>query len=350
MHTYLSYVPRIRSGRKEHSNFFSHIGSVYRKPISKNKKSVAHDNKTPTKIRMMDAFLLTLMFHGCHFYLRKAPKCNKYAVQSTSAKGRENGNSGSATVEAVCIMPLLIFAFWAFYSIGQLYILENQVYQAAINTAGGLAEYAYLTERNEQLSDPEDSEAISLQLLGTGIAETKFRSYLEERRRIERYVINGIGGFQFADVQIPDTEGFICFQIQYRVRIPVPFLANLTMPLSVQIRQKAFTGYRNGDGQEQEVYVYVAEYSTVYHVSRNCTHLRLTIIPVTEAVLKTGYSNLSPCELCGSEKANLYFVTETGDRYHTSDRCTGLKRTVRRVKLKELNGYAPCSRCGGDRS
>lgn len=340
MHTYLLYILKIICNRfRINSDSFSQVYRRYRR-TQKNKKYVARGNKTPKRIQIFDRLLIiqTGLF-SLISYFWKAPYNGKYAVQSTSRKGW--GHKGSATIEAVCIMPLMLFAFWAFYSMGQIYIMENQIYQAAMNTAGYLAEYAYLAEEFDQ------TEGLGTQLLGIGAANVKLRYYLEDTTRISQYVVGGTNGLLITGPEILDEEGFICIQIHYRVRIPIPLLSKLSMPVCVQVRQKAYVGYREGQTNlEEERYVYVAEYSTVYHSTRNCSHLRLTIRPVTKAVLNVSYGNLLPCAYCGDEPAETYYITDTGDCYHTSTHCTGLKRTVRRVKISEVSGYAPCSRCG----
>lgn len=340
MHTYLLYFWNMIY-RKTGTGFWKLFQAYERwKRTQKNKLFVAHGNKTPIKNKMFN--FLTVLLYGFTFYIntvRKAPYSNKYAVQSTFRKKRNN--AGSASIEAICMMPLMIFAFWAFYSMGQIYILENQVYQAAMNTAGYLAEYAYLAEEYGK------TEGLGTQIVGIGAGNVKLHSYLEDTSRVDRYVVGGIQGLWITGPEILDEEGFICIQIHYRVCVPVPLLSKLSMPVCVQVRQKACTGYQEDKkNSDEERYVYIAEYSTVYHTSRSCSHLKLTIIPVTKTVLHLSYGELLPCAFCGKEPAELYYITETGGCYHTSAQCSGLKRTVRRVRLNEINGYAPCSRCG----
>ena len=70
------------------------------------------------------------------------------------------------------------------------------------------------------------------------------------------------------------------------------------------------------------------------------------IVTVNEA-LAEGYT---ACRLCGGEPGlfSYYYVTEEGERYHTSLSCSGLKRTVYLVRLSEAEGRTACSRCGGE--
>lgn len=329
MHTYGSYDSEIRMRILTHR--FHRIilppNIVKQKKNQKNIINVAHGNMTPNQQIKFFCIIMDKLVSVIRMCL-DAPRKPKYAVQNIS-----NRNRGSASLEAVCVMPIMVFAFWAFYSMGQIYIAENQIYQAAMNTVDYLAEYAYLAE------DIDIPEYV--------MAAGKLREYLPENQRIEQYVTGGRQGVSLMSPVTLDEEGFLCVIVQYQIRIPVPFFHSLSMPVKVQVRQKAYTGYQgNGNVNENEQYVYLAEYSSVYHISRNCSHLKLTIIPVSETVLRTSYFDLEPCAYCGDVKSETYYITETGDCYHSTAQCSGLKRTVRRVKRSEAAGYAPCSRCG----
>lgn len=294
------------------------------------KNDVALRSKTPATIIKFNFQVKAKNFFLSLINAMNAPRCGKYAVQSTF-----RNNQGAATIEAVCIMPVMIFVFWAFYSMGQIFMVENQIYQAAMNTADYLAEYAYLAEDT------------GLEILGYGAAQVKLRQYLPKPQRLEQYVTGGAYGIRITEPVLLDEEGFVSLHVQYEVQIPVPILGKLTMPMEVQVRQKAYTGYQQPeDSINEQRYVYLTEYSSVYHCSRECTHLKLTIIPVSATTLQTAYPNLDACEYCGKDTASVYYVTATGECYHSSLHCSGLKRTVRRVPFHEVQGYLPCSRCG----
>lgn len=104
----------------------------------------------------------------------------------------------------------------------------------------------------------------------------------------------------------------------------------------------------------EEVYVYIAENGSVFHLDIGCTYLRLGIQPVAEKDLE-GLRNRSgarykPCESCVGENvlsgSQTLYITPYGVRYHRTKDCSGLRRTVRRV-LKSTAGNLPaCSKCG----
>lgn len=312
------------------------MGNLYAQTKTNENHLIAHKHSTPKY-----SFLLFHLFKPLMNFFTpkrsdrqnrlKSQRKGKYAVLSASF-----ANRGSATIEAVCTVPIMLFAFWAFYSIGQIYILENQVYQAAMNTAVCLAEYTYAAEQTDMES------------VGHVLAYDKFQEYLSEDPRIKQYIANGKSGIRISLQPELDEQGFLCLQAAYRIHIPVPVLQDLSVPIRIQVRQKAYTGYQPDQADaEDETYVYLAEYSSVYHLSRNCSHLKLTIFPVSKAMLDTAYAGRKPCAYCGTCETAMYYIANTGECYHTSLQCSGLKRTVRRVKKREAQGYAPCSRCSG---
>ena len=87
----------------------------------------------------------------------------------------------------------------------------------------------------------------------------------------------------------------------------------------------------------------------VYHKSRDCTHIRLSVRQEPESRV-SGLRNVDggkyhPCEKCGGSGSRIY-VTDTGDRYHSSAACSGLKREVIEIPLSQAEGWKACSRCG----
>ena len=89
----------------------------------------------------------------------------------------------------------------------------------------------------------------------------------------------------------------------------------------------------------------VTDNQAVYHMTRRCSYLTLQIQASTlEQAKHNGYDM---CAFCGKDvQGRQVYVTNEGDRYHSSLTCSGLKRTVYRKKKSEVTGLAACSRCG----
>lgn len=108
-----------------------------------------------------------------------------------------------------------------------------------------------------------------------------------------------------------------------------------------------------GKTDQEEQMVYVTETGTVYHKKLECSYLNLSVSHVSGSRIG-GYRNqngekYSPCETCvkSQNPAGIVYITDTGNRYHNLESCSGLKRTVRLVKCSEVNGSMHvCSRCG----
>ncbi len=119
-------------------------------------------------------------------------------------------------------------------------------------------------------------------------------------------------------------------------------------------KARKWTGYDVTNGQSEKVeeeYVYITESGYAYHRSRTCSHLKVTVSTVSASEIGK-YRNSSggkyyPCERCGNGiSSGVVFITNQGNKYHNSVTCSGLKRTIKTVKLSEVGGRGPCSACG----
>lgn len=117
---------------------------------------------------------------------------------------------------------------------------------------------------------------------------------------------------------------------------------------------RKWTGYdvtHGASSAEEEEYVYVTENGSVYHRDRECRHLKVTILVTNSSEVinrRNDYGEkYKACERCAKGSATgLLFITATGDRYHNSASCSSLKRSVKTVSLKEVEGWDACSVCG----
>lgn len=122
-----------------------------------------------------------------------------------------------------------------------------------------------------------------------------------------------------------------------------------------QVTVRGWIGYTGESFREsmQEELVYVTPEGDVFHRSRDCTYLLLTVRTASSEHLDE-IRNLSggryhPCEYCvgsGRPRGTVY-ITDYGTSYHNIRSCQGLKRTVMRVPLSRTGGLPGCSRCGG---
>jgi len=135
---------------------------------------------------------------------------------------------------------------------------------------------------------------------------------------------------------------------------PVGLLSLSNYRLYAQCVVKPWTGYDVTSAKkrgEEDAIVYMTEYGSVYHKNRACTHLALSIQAVASYGLsekKNEYGEYyENCEYCGEKgMVTIVFITSYGNKYHTTTKCPGLKRTIKSIPLSQVKGVNPCQKCG----
>ena len=95
----------------------------------------------------------------------------------------------------------------------------------------------------------------------------------------------------------------------------------------------------------------MTDYGLVYHKSMNCSYLELSIQAVSASEIENlrneSGGKYHPCESCGEEAVTggRVFITNYGNRYHTSLDCNKVKRNIYAVPLDEVYGLGGCSKC-----
>lgn len=106
------------------------------------------------------------------------------------------------------------------------------------------------------------------------------------------------------------------------------------------------------DPRDEEIYVFVTPTGVVYHRSRNCTHLKLSVTGAAASELELLRNQegerYRPCERCHAKPEGMVYLTGEGNRYHSDISCSSLRRSVRSMPLSQAQLlYGACSRCGG---
>lgn len=116
---------------------------------------------------------------------------------------------------------------------------------------------------------------------------------------------------------------------------------------------RKWTGYdvlSTSANTTQEEYVYVTEYGSVYHKSRDCSHLKITISVISmdgvDSARNENGEKYYKCEKCGDgSSTGVVFVSRQGNRFHNSPNCSGLTRHIKTVKLSDVQGMPGCGGC-----
>ena len=237
---------------------------------------------------------------------------------------------GSLTIEAAAVLPLFITGLLTLVSVLFINNVCQRIQASLLNTARELA----------IVCADGHCEALS------SVREDFIRNLPREDMI---FIKNGRDGIDMSGSFLDDPE-----YIELSVSCELVPLTDMFGILSVHFDRKClahvWVGYENGFFPDEE-YVYITDDGEVYHMDRNCRHLRLTVKEVSPDTIDSCRNNsgsrYKACEIChGSLSSAVLYITPEGDRYHGSIACSGLKRSVRAVKKSMTGGRRPCKTCG----
>lgn len=149
-----------------------------------------------------------------------------------------------------------------------------------------------------------------------------------------------------------DNELVVLTEIQ-SLKPVIPVLGFDAAKTIVNCKARKWTGYnveKTTGVREEEEWVYITPSGSAYHKNPNCGYLNPQIFSaVTDRIDE--YRNSSgekyyPCTGCKDiTLTGICFFTEYGNRYHSTLKCSGLKRTVYSVLISEVEGRHACSKC-----
>lgn len=264
---------------------------------------------------------------------KKIPKCYHCFGKFGKVSALTPAN-GSITVEAAMAVPIFFFA-----AVSLLCVIEMMCIQTAVRS--GLQYAGKIAAQEASIVTavmPSKVEKDVVNAVGAG--------------RLNRSIVEGgSGGIDCSSSVISPQTGIGELAAEYQIRIPVPIFHIPLLTHRECIRIKAWTGYEKElFGAKDSDTVYVTETGLVYHRDYHCTYLELSIHAVPEKEVSSlrneSGEKYYACEHCGSHAGGSVYITDSGNRYHSSLSCSGLKRTVYAVPLSEVIGKGECSRCG----
>lgn len=255
-----------------------------------------------------------------------------------SCKREKASVSASVTVEAVFCIPLFVYATVCLIWILELRNLQSTV-RSGLQDAGKQRAESFL---QIPVLNPAELAADVVNAVG--------------REKLDASLIcGGSGGIRCEKSYYVPGTGIMELTAEYEAKIPIPFFQIPLLKYKETMRMKAWTGYVKSldlDMENHEI-VYITETGIVYHKDYHCTYLEPSVQMVTVEALDTLRNNgggiYHPCERCRWQqgKGGVCYITDYGDRYHTTASCSGLKRSVYAVTLSEAKGKGACSKCGG---
>lgn len=288
----------------------------------KNEVNYTRNHQDQISLSIIDKFIYVF-----YYYKRGISRCTR--------------RKASLTVEAAAVMPFfacfLVFIMFFF----RVLQVQSQVAQALQYSGRKLA-----------------AECCSTSDSGTGTVGTMaklqiyFRRELSEQNCPFKYIRHGSLGVSLAQSEL--SGEYVDIKAVYQLQLPVSLLGNIHYQIVQESKSRKWTGYKpeQDNADQDNGWLYYTPYGTVYHASRSCAYLDLSIqgLPYRQVSQNRNSSGgrYYPCEACGGNaRGGMVYITTYGDRYHSSLTCSSLKRTVYMIRRSEAKGKGMCSKCGG---
>ena len=280
---------------------------------------------------------------------RNKNSVNVSTIEYLHGQGGETSAAvpGSITAEASLALTIFILFAASLLSLFGVMQIQTEVCSASAAACRELARDAYILTMRDSPSDEE------IRLMGgaAGYGLSAIAADVIVRSQLDEGTLSRIQGLNFLDSRLLAGDQDIVINAAYSV--PLGFLAaGQRIDIDQKYCCRAWTGreLQHPDTEDEPVYVFVAENGVVYHVSENCTHLRLSVRVVSMedvgAERNMNGAKYYACERCGGTCGEAVMIAKEGNRYHSDRDCPGLKRTYSRVRLDEIDLPA-CSRCAG---
>lgn len=257
---------------------------------------------------------------------------------SPKAKGclteRKNRyRSASLTTEAALVFPVFFFGIYMLWQLFLLLLFQMDVCHEMTMAAMKYAHLGYPERKAEE--QKVDISWLYQPLMWNAMPESD---------RVENMWV----------LCLPEEDGTIRVQVSYRFICEGIFFSNTAFPVQQSFRFYPYLGETDEDlfgTEEAKDIVYMTEYGTVYHESRACVYLNVTVRSVAASGIGQERNSFGAkytlCERCDNrEKKELVYVSAGGTKYHLVASCPALKRTVLEKERGDVAGVPACHKCG----
>lgn len=181
-----------------------------------------------------------------------------------------------------------------------------------------------------------------------------FMTYTEDLSSLHQQGKKAAAYAYVTEGTLGNGESHIRLQKNRIIKSPFGLLVTPNCRLHTKCVVKPWTGYDviNGKNRvEEDSIVYITEYGTVYHKNRSCSHLALSVQAVgfyrIEEKRNESGERYVPCEYCRKNGlVTVVYITSYGNRYHSTFKCRGLKRSIKSLSVSEVEGLKVCEKCG----
>ena len=244
--------------------------------------------------------------------------------------------SASLTAEAALVFPVFFFAVYMFWQCFLLLLFQLDVCQ----------EISAASMRYAHLGYPERKAAVENVDL-SWLYQPLLWNAVPENEQVE--------GMQVWC--IPQEDGSIQVEVNYQFVCEAVFFAKMKLPVKQTFRFYPYMGEYDAslfcveEAEKPKDMVYMTEYGTVYHTSRACVYLTVTVRKAEfnqiERERNSAGQNYEECSKCKkADRTNWVYISSGGDKYHWNLNCSSMKRTVLEKSREEVAGIPACHKCG----
>ena len=237
----------------------------------------------------------------------------------------------SIFVETTIVLPLTVGFMIVLLFFFRMMAIEIGVEQALTYTARQIAAVA-VKEENLSLK-----------------SEILFRTQLKKKKVPTQYLVGNSMGIALTKSR-EDSE-YIILTAKYTVRCPVAFFGNLKAHRTQSVTARKWIGEtKDMDEETKDNYVYITPTGSAYHKRKDCSYLDLSIRQISSRevsqIRNAQSEKYRVCSSCVREKKSIYYITDYGNRYHSTLTCSGLKRTIYIVPMSQVGNRHKCGKCG----
>lgn len=269
--------------------------------------------------------------------------------------------SASATVEGALVIPVFIYAVMSIMYVISMISVQVHIEEALYNEARKLSKYTYASE---DIFVDEDISADEKNILKNGFLDTTAKALLIREIGADyannNHIIGGNLGLVMTGSVLDEN---IELQVSYAVKNPFDIFGLGVKKYTQKAVVHAWKGVEGNLGvkalfdenrensvKDEDLFVYITKYASVYHADIKCTYLSPGIVSTDKKNIETlrnkSGGKYYACEYCGYKKSDQIYVTEFGNRYHASPECKTIFHDILTVKKSSVTGLKQCSKCG----
>lgn len=274
----------------------------------------------------------------------RIPSLNVYHIKKLTFIRRAFFLSSGKTKAGMALEGSLVLPIFLFYMMTILLGLEVVRFQSQVQEA------LYLAGNEKAFSEYQVKYEKGVEIN----IEQDIRKYLETQLVPYLCVRGKENGIRIQDLS-DEKNGQIEYVVNYQIKPFIEWIPIGKVEINDRFVSHSWTGYcaeeSSGSSNHSEVYVYVTRTGRKYHLSYDCSYLKIQVYKVTYEELPNlrnqSGGKYYACERCKPSSGGVAYITHDGYSYHSQTDCSSLKRTVYMIPLRETSEYRPCSKCAG---